>query len=62
MGAHPETNEEITASIGHFGPFVVHNGDFRSLKIDDVYTIEIMRALEILAEEKKTQRRKKKTK
>jgi topoisomerase IA-like protein len=31
----------------------VHNGDFRSLKTDDVYTITLERALEILAEPKK---------
>jgi topoisomerase IA-like protein len=31
----------------------VHEKDFRSLKKDDVYTIELHRALEILSEEKK---------
>ncbi|MFP4642994.1 MAG: type I DNA topoisomerase [Spirochaetales bacterium] len=54
LGVHPETGNEIQANIGRFGPFVVHDGDFRSLKKDDdVYTIELSRALEILAEEKK---------
>ena len=53
LGKHPETGEEITASIGRFGPFIVHQKDFRSLKTDDVYTIELPRALEILAEPKK---------
>ncbi len=57
LGKHPETGEEITAGIGRFGPFIVHDGDFRSLKTDDVYTIELPRALEILAEEKKTRKR-----
>jgi DNA topoisomerase-1 len=60
LGAHPETGEMVTASIGRFGPFIVHQSDFRSLKNDDVYTIELPRALEILAEEKKTRGRKKK--
>ena len=59
LGKHPETNEDITASIGRFGPFIVHNGDFRSLKTDDVYSITLKRALEILAEEKKVRGRKK---
>ena len=59
LGKHPETGEDITASIGRFGPFIVHDGDFRSLKKDDVYTIKLDRALEILAEEKKTRGRKK---
>lgn len=57
LGQHPETSEDVSASIGRFGPFVVHDGDFRSLKTDDVYTIELPRALEILAEEKKTRKR-----
>ena len=59
LGVHPDTGEEITASIGRFGPFIVHEKDFRSLKEDDVYTIELPRALEIFAEEKKTRGRKK---
>jgi DNA topoisomerase-1 len=59
LGKHPETEEDITASIGRFGPFIVHEGDFRSLKTDDVYKIELPRALEILAEEKKTRGKKK---
>lgn len=53
LGKHPETGEMISASVGRFGPYIVHQKDFRSLKEDDVYTIELPRALEILAEEKK---------
>lgn len=56
LGKHPETGEDITASIGRFGPFIVHEGDFRSLKQDDVYTITLDRALEILKEPKKTRK------
>ena len=53
LGTHPETGEPITANVGMFGPYVVHQKDFRSLKEDDVYTIELPRALEIFAQEKK---------
>ncbi|MEQ1561659.1 MAG: type I DNA topoisomerase [Nitrospira sp.] len=53
LGAHPDTGETITANIGRFGPYIVHQKDFRSLKEDDVYSIELPRALEILAQEKK---------
>ncbi len=57
LGVHPDTGENITANIGRFGPYIAHNtkpkADFRSLKIDDVYKIELPRALEILKEEKK---------
>ena len=56
LGVHPETGKNITASIGRFGPYIVHDGDFRSLKKDDVYTITLERALEILKEEKKVGR------
>jgi DNA topoisomerase-1 len=53
LGAHPDTGEMITASIGRFGPFVVHQKDFRSLKTDSPYDITLERALEIFKEEKK---------
>jgi len=59
LGNHPDTGEPITASKGRFGPYIVHKGDFRSLKTDDVYTISLDRALEILKEEKKTRIKKK---
>lgn len=53
LGAHPDTDKEIQANIGRFGPYIVHDGDFRSLKTDDVYEIDLKRALEILKEPKK---------
>ncbi|HWB34003.1 MAG TPA: type I DNA topoisomerase [Candidatus Paceibacterota bacterium] len=57
LGVHPETGETIMANVGRFGPYIAHNTkpkpDFRSLKTDDVYTITLDRALEILKEEKK---------
>jgi DNA topoisomerase-1 len=57
LGEHPETGEKISANIGRFGPYIVHQKDFRSLKSpDDVYTVTLSRALEILAEEKKVRR------
>jgi DNA topoisomerase-1 len=60
LGQHPDTGEEITAGIGRFGPFIVHEKDFRSLKTDSVYDINLKRALEILSEPKKTRGGKKK--
>jgi DNA topoisomerase-1 len=57
LGQHPATGKDITANKGRFGPYVVHEADFRSLKKDDVFTIELPRALEIFAEEKKVGRR-----
>lgn len=57
LGIHPQTGETVSANVGRFGPYIVHQKDFRSLKSpDDPYTIELSRALEILAEEKKVRR------
>jgi DNA topoisomerase-1 len=54
LGKHPETGEEISANAGRFGPYVVHQKDFRSLKKEDsVYSVDLKRALEILAEPKR---------
>ena len=54
LGVHPETGKEIVANNGRFGPYIVHDGDFRSLKGDDnAYDIELPRALEILAQPKR---------
>ncbi|MEK7176432.1 MAG: type I DNA topoisomerase, partial [Patescibacteria group bacterium] len=50
------TGKEITASRGRFGPFIVRDSDFRSLKTDDVYTVTLARALQILSEPKKSKR------
>ncbi|MBD1938683.1 type I DNA topoisomerase [Microcoleus sp. FACHB-68] len=59
LGTHPETGGKIQTSLGRFGPYVVHDQgkegkDYRSLKAgDDVLTIELKRALELLLEPKK---------
>ncbi len=53
LGTHPETGKEVQANVGRFGPYVVHEGDFRSIpKGEDVYTIGLERALQILAQPK----------
>jgi DNA topoisomerase-1 len=54
LGKDPAAGQEITASIGRFGPYIVRDGDFRSLKgIDSPYDITLERALELLAIAKK---------
>lgn len=58
LGMHPETGCKVQASLGRFGPYVVHdqgkNGkDYRSLKApDDPVTITLERALALLAQPK----------
>jgi topoisomerase IA-like protein len=50
LGEHPEGGD-VTASAGRFGPFIAHNGVFASIKApDNVYTIELPRALTLLEE------------
>ena len=62
LGTHPATGGKIQASLGRFGPYVVHDQgkegkDYRSLKSsDDVLTISLERALELLSEPKKGRR------
>lgn len=55
LGSHPDTGEMISANTGRYGPYIVHQSDFRSLKgEDDPYTVTLPRALEIFKEPKKT--------
>jgi len=54
LGAHPSTGLEVSANNGRFGPYVAHDGNFRSIKKPlDVFTITFEQALELLAQEKK---------
>ncbi|BAZ46222.1 DNA topoisomerase I [Chondrocystis sp. NIES-4102] len=65
LGCHPATEGKIKAALGRFGPYVVHEfkgpedtklqRDYRSLKKeDDVLTVTLDRALELLAEPKRS--------
>lgn len=57
LGQHPDTGKKVEAGIGRFGPFIRHDGDYRSLpKTDDVLTVGLGRALELLAQEKKSRK------
>ena len=63
LGTHPETGCIIQTNLGRFGPYIVHdqgkdNGkDYRSLKAEDnVLTITLERALELLAQPKRSRR------
>ncbi len=51
VGLHPETKKKIEAGVGRFGPYLKHDGAFKSLgKDDDVLTIGMNRAVELLAQ------------
>jgi DNA topoisomerase-1 len=49
VGLHPETKLPILAGIGRFGPYLLYNEKYTSLKTDDVLEIGINRAVDILA-------------
>ena len=54
LGQHPEDGKVVNASVGRFGPYVVHDGVYASIKApDDVLEIELTRGLELLEEKKK---------
>lgn len=58
LGPHPADGQIIVASRGRFGPYVKHGDQFRSLEdSDDVFTMTVERALELLAAPKKARRR-----
>ncbi|PPR42619.1 MAG: DNA topoisomerase 1 [Alphaproteobacteria bacterium MarineAlpha5_Bin11] len=50
LGLHPETNKTVTAGIGMYGPYVLHDKKYKALeKEDNILDIEIERAIELLA-------------
>jgi DNA topoisomerase-1 len=49
LGPHPESGKAVNAGIGRFGPYVVHDGKYKSLgKDQDVLTVELTAAIELL--------------
>ena len=51
VGAHPESGKKISAGIGRFGPYVLHDGKYASLKNDDdVLSVGLNRAVVLLAD------------
>ncbi|MCM2292201.1 type I DNA topoisomerase [Allorhizobium sp. BGMRC 0089] len=51
VGAHPETGKMITAGLGRYGPFILHDGTYANVEsIEDVFTIGLNRAVTVLAE------------
>jgi DNA topoisomerase-1 len=58
LGPHPTSGRPVQAGLGRFGPYIVHDvgkegKDYRSLKGDDnVLTVTLARALELLAQPK----------
>ena len=51
VGDHPETGKPITAGIGRYGPFVLHDGKFANLdSAEEAFTVGLNRAVTVIAE------------
>ncbi|MFN1835701.1 type I DNA topoisomerase [Balneola sp. MJW-20] len=49
LGDHPDDGKVVKAGVGRYGPFVVHDGKFKSIpKAESVLDIELDRAVELL--------------
>jgi DNA topoisomerase-1 len=53
LGPHPESSKKVHAAIGRFGPYVSHDGQFKSIPKDEsVFDIGLERAVALLKEPK----------
>ncbi|NOT81943.1 MAG: DNA topoisomerase I, partial [Gallionella sp.] len=51
LGMHPETNKKVIVNIGRFGPYIGHDGKFKSIpRSDNIFEIELARAVELLSQ------------
>ena len=54
VGEHPEDGKMITAGLGRYGPFVLHDGKYANLTdIEEVFSVGLNRAVTVLAEKAK---------
>ncbi len=53
VGQHPEDGKVITAGLGRYGPFVLHDGTYANVEsIEDVFSIGVNRAVSVLADKR----------
>lgn len=51
VGEHPESGKPITAAIGRYGPYVLHDGVYANMPTsDEVFTVGLNRAVSLIAE------------
>ncbi len=51
VGLHPETGKPITAGLGRYGPFVLHEGVYANLAdFEEIFTVGLNRAVDLIAE------------
>jgi DNA topoisomerase I len=57
LGMHPESTQPVVAGLGRFGPYIKHGDDYRSLEAaDELFTVDLERALALLAAPKRSAR------
>ena len=49
LGIHPSSGKPVLSNTGRFGPYVAHDGEFRSIKKGDPYEITLDDALALIA-------------
>ncbi|MFZ5503425.1 MAG: type I DNA topoisomerase [Pseudomonadota bacterium] len=53
VGTHPESGKKVIVNIGRFGPYIGHDGKFKSIpRADNLFEIGLERALELLSQAK----------
>ncbi len=51
VGKHPESGKMISAGLGRYGPFLLHDGSYANLEsIEDVFSVGLNRAVSLIAE------------
>jgi DNA topoisomerase-1 len=54
LGTHPDSGKDVKKGLGRFGPYVVHEGDYRSIpRGENIFAVDLKRALELLAQPKR---------
>ncbi len=53
IGINPANNQEIIVNNGKFGPYLLSNKIFYSISNEDLFNLELERALEVMAQSKK---------
>jgi DNA topoisomerase I len=51
VGIHPDTGKPITAGLGRYGPFVLHDGTYANLPdFEEIFTVGLNRSVDLIAE------------
>ena len=51
VGIHPDTGKPISAGLGRYGPFVLHEGTYANLPdFEEIFTVGLNRAVDLIAE------------